>query len=547
MLVPLHEAQQLIDEMNQEFPGAGFAVPPYPFTLSFYDDGTPLPQRLGGCVNSKADLSDLQNTRVHPPSFGHDQPRPSASKATKDAFDAWHKKLEEAYDADKKKKSTRGKSGRTGNPGSHPALSAETTFQLKRAQRYLGLRPKPPSTEMLIKSEKTTTVMTALDVSKPAPFTFDEEPVIITFDVEAYERAHNVITEVGVSTLDTRDIKNIAPGEQGANWVKHIRSRHFRIKGREKLRNTEFVHGDPEMFRFGVSEFVAIDEAADAVDSCFEHPYSAGFECDGPPDRGEDGNLLKREPRILNDSGPKDDHVPRNIILLGHAVSNDDAYLAQLGSSIFGKGNTMSTTNPNMSRHQRVGSSIKERLDTAVLHQNLTKGAQPMSLQKICFELDIEPWNMHNAGNDARYTLEALIKLVVKARLQETGPSDREAELEHLADDRVENLRKLTQEKLKLDEEKLRVNGTEERGAVFATEEGDPSGNITVDEAERRWKENIRKQFAEGWDDTPQGETNLQAALQDFQESEHRRFVAEEAEPAAPVHAQDDDEDEYPY
>lgn len=490
-----------MDAINKEFTGAKIGIPPFPFTLSFFDDGTPSPQRLG-CVDSKADLVDLQNTRVQPPSAGHDHPRPSASNETTKNFDAWREKLEEAYDAEKKKKS-KAKSSKTGNPGSHPALSCETAFQLKRAQRYLGLRAKPAATEKLIKDETAESASLPFEVASPAPYQFENEPIIIAFDVEAYERAHNIVTEIGVSTLDTRSLKDVPSGQQGENWIKHIRSRHFRIKGRDMLRNTEFVHGDPEMFRFGVSEFVAVDEAADAIDSCFEHPYSAGFECEGPPSRGEDGNLLKREPRTLDTSAPIDKDTSRNIILLGHAIGNDDAYLAQLGSSIFGKGTTMSTTDPGMSRRQRVRSSILETLDTAVLHQSLTRSPQPMSLEKICFDLDIDPWNTHNAGNDARYTLEAFVKLVLQARLQDDVSSANEVEMEKLADVRVEGMRKQMEERLRLDEENLKGTDVSEPEGLFAKSEDANGGGITFEEAERRFQAQALEHDAGDWDDAP--------------------------------------------
>jgi len=38
----------------------------------------------------------------------------------------------------------------------------------------------------------------------------------------------------------------------------------------------------------------------------------------------------------------------------------------------------------------------------------------PRNLGSILAELDITGWNLHNAGNDAAYTLQAMIKIAVK-------------------------------------------------------------------------------------------------------------------------------------
>src|SRR5262249_34998073 len=102
--------------------------------------------------------------------------------------------------------------------------------------------------------------------------------------VEAYERAHNLITEIGVSTLDTLDLVSIPPGPGGKNWISQIRSRHFRIQGREHLVNKDFCTGNPEAFQFGNSEFIKLSEAPARVDSCFEWPFSVEYKHAGITD-----------------------------------------------------------------------------------------------------------------------------------------------------------------------------------------------------------------------------------------------------------------------
>lgn len=84
---------------------------------------------------------------------------------------------------------------------------------------------------------------------------------------------------------------------------------------------------------------------------------------------------------------------PRNVILVGHALSNDVAYLRTLGF--------------NASRAK----NIVARMDT----QNVAteKKNQPgLSMLLQALNIDVKREHLHNAGNDARYTLHALLSIV---------------------------------------------------------------------------------------------------------------------------------------
>lgn len=129
--------------------------------------------------------------------------------------------------------------------------------QLKRAQCYLGVRPRgttankeefhadpnatwEDSKEAQQAYEKAAgLILPDLDPAEAAPYEFDQSVVFVCVDVEAYERDQKKITEVGISTLDTLDIIKIPPGEGGIEWMKHIRARHFRIVETSHLRNRE--------------------------------------------------------------------------------------------------------------------------------------------------------------------------------------------------------------------------------------------------------------------------------------------------------------------
>jgi hypothetical protein len=92
-----------------------------------------------------------------------------------------------------------------------------------------------------------------LDIGKPAPYTQEDSVVFVCIDVEAYERDHNLITEIGIATLDTADINTLSPGEGGINWMKVIRARHFRITEYGHLKNQEFINGCADYFQFGLA------------------------------------------------------------------------------------------------------------------------------------------------------------------------------------------------------------------------------------------------------------------------------------------------------
>ncbi|OAG14201.1 hypothetical protein CC77DRAFT_1035830 [Alternaria alternata] len=241
--------------------------------------------------------------------------------------------------------------------------------QFKRAGRYLGVRGS-------IQASSSSSSYPAIDPSMPVPFPFDHDVVFVCVDVESYERAHHKITEVGVATLDTRELIGVPPGENGAAWRNKIRARHFRINEYKHLRNTEFVTGYPDGFDFGESTFIPLKAAADHVAACFHAPFGA-----------QDGD------------GFPSHHDPtekRNIIFLGHDTLGDVRYLQQLGYD------------PMKVEH------ILEAMDTATMYKVWNRDPQPTSLGRILLAFDIPGWKLHNAGNDAVYTVQAMLGICVK-------------------------------------------------------------------------------------------------------------------------------------
>lgn len=270
--------------------------------------------------------------------------------------------------------------------------------QLKRSQRYLGLRPKynlGDATAGAITNDKQ---LPAIDPEKLAPYPFDQQPIFIAIDVEAHEFHHYIITEVGISTLDTKDLIDIAPGEDGANWFAKARSRHFRIEENKHIVNSENVQGCPDRFEFGESEFVRLADAPTLIASCFREPFSrkqtrAELEASFAAESDTNGNSSLGSPE------PK-----RAIILIGHAPEGDIRYFQKLGF------------NP------LVGSNVVEVLDTATLYRVYHREQDPSSLGTILYHFDMAGWNLHNAGNDAAYTLQVFLGIAVRDATRRGDP-----------------------------------------------------------------------------------------------------------------------------
>jgi hypothetical protein len=446
MLLPLDQVKHLIEQINLTFK-TDIECPPDPFIVSFFDDGMPQPKRLG--VSRSRD--DLANMEASIPNVPDDYAeaflvQKDALKPTERSFADYKAKMERIVAAKKNKQVAKQK-----KMEDRFLRQQDWVKQLKRAQRYLGLRPKatqlptPDTASSWDEQQKRHgqdlracgIVLDHLDTRKPAPYAFENDPVIVCVDVEAYERDHRKITEIGVSTLDTLDLTGIAPGDGGENWIAYIRSRHFRIRGREHLVNKDFCPGDANNFQFGRSEWVNLDAAAEAVDQCFEYPFSAQF-MHKEGDNIDRADLPASPSRKNAQIGPK----KRNVIFLGHDIRNEFEYLRQLGSQIFSPSRaTYPIAAREISTHRTGRSetlaSVIEALDTAILYRVLIRDTKNHSLGKVMVGLGRTAWHLHNAGNDARYTLEALIALLIKARVLENEATLKEGmntKNENLAD-----------------------------------------------------------------------------------------------------------------
>lgn len=206
-----------------------------------------------------------------------------------------------------------------------------------------------------------------MDLASPAPFDFENDAVFICFDVETYERVPKLVTEIGFAILDTRDIRGIAPGEDGRAWFASIQARHFRVKEYRYYKNKEFVAGCPEYFQFGQSEIVGIEAIQRA---CWE---------------------------VMNPKTPSGEY--RKVVLVGHDVAQDIDLILTVDVDV----------------DELPG--LLEIIDNQRIQQHRKRFPNPQGLGSVLRELEIEHFYLHNAGNDAVYTLQSMLALTVRMRV----------------------------------------------------------------------------------------------------------------------------------
>lgn len=330
--------------------------------LSFEDPNPEYRPRFLGCADSRSKFDFLVES-IDPPDFSNMDSSPQ--DRSKEAFREMMALASEAVkNKNKKNKSVRQERN---------ILNRQTmSKQLLQAQRYLGLLPAETA-DPLPEGVK------ALNVEEAASYLCEADVVIIAIDVEAYERAQHIITEVGVSTLDTRDLKGTAPGVNGQNWQQFVRARHFRVNEHKSYVNGDFVAGCPDKFEFGTSEWAGLQEMPSRLTRCFHEPFS------------RPGSL---DSTVLVNEDPEH---KRNIVLLGHDVEQDVQYCHRLGFSVLGRGNMLSI------------------MDTRAMYQAYTRDHSPRGLGSIMADFDFSAWHLHNAGNDAVYTMWAMLAISVQA------------------------------------------------------------------------------------------------------------------------------------
>jgi hypothetical protein len=343
IFVPLAQLDKLLKEIDSAYPSYAVRMPNnsegtlvFPFE---YSEHRLLRPHFLGKSSSKDDFDSLSSKAPH---FGALRPE----ETEPEYISYFRRDMDAAVDAGKNK----GKS-KAAKEAKHEArvIQQHNMYrQVERTQVSLGLAPSSPDTP-------------------------DSDVIYIAVDVESYERNHNMITEIGFATLDTRDLKDIPHGETGKDWHKFIRARHFRVNEYKHYTNSGFVRGCPDNFEFGESEFVDLKDVPRMIASCFKYPYSA------KPTEQTTANEEEK----------------RNIIFLGHDTKQDIAYLRKLGYDPSNLANI-------------------DFQDTVAMWRAVTGERSARGLAHILYALELASWNTHNAGNDAVYTVHAMIGICIE-------------------------------------------------------------------------------------------------------------------------------------
>ncbi|PTB81083.1 hypothetical protein M440DRAFT_1434966 [Trichoderma longibrachiatum ATCC 18648] len=186
--------------------------------------------------------------------------------------------------------------------------------------------------------------------------------VLVCMDVEAIEMPPNPISEIGIAILDVKDLGGVEPGPGGQNWWQLIEAHHLRTKEYSGLVNHRFVHGCPGSFDFGTSTFPQERELPEAIMAILE-PY-----------------ISKN----------------RHVVFVAHDAGSDMKYLASIGFDVLGL------------------PGLVDELDTKEIHLAWKASDQGKSLVSVLNDLCIHSKHLHNAGNDAVYTLRALLGVAIE-------------------------------------------------------------------------------------------------------------------------------------
>ncbi|KIE02809.1 QDE-2-interacting protein, partial [Metarhizium majus ARSEF 297] len=228
------------------------------------------------------------------------------------------------------------------------------SFPDNRGGSYRAEKKREARLQMLSQTQLFLGLQGARDPpGKPVTF--------ICVDIEAIEVAPNPVSEIGIAVLNSEHLKGIAAGPSGANWWDFIEAHHVRVKEYAGLVNYRFVQGCPNNFDFGTSVFPRRAELVDTINATFAK-YANGA---------------------------------HDVVLVGHDIKSDIKYLSTIGFPI----------------DQLPG--LIGNVDTQAIYRAWKDGTKSPSLGSVLVDLDIRYKNLHNAGNDAVYTLRAMVAIAV--------------------------------------------------------------------------------------------------------------------------------------
>lgn len=203
-----------------------------------------------------------------------------------------------------------------------------------------------------------------------------EDAVYVAIDTEGRE-----ITEIGISTLDTRDIQGIRPGRRAMNWISKIKHKHIVVRGPI---TRPIVDSRRSTSLFCTSDVASVVLARTLVLSTL---------------------------RSARDTSP--DHAKRRVHLVGQSIGTDVGALNRGALRL------------NLSHDPVADFTFDKVYDTLALGGMARKlGAclPSIRLGRLARSLEVDPkyWlandvvGTHNASNDAAYTMMVMLLFAVR-------------------------------------------------------------------------------------------------------------------------------------
>ncbi|TLS29772.1 hypothetical protein PpBr36_00454 [Pyricularia pennisetigena] len=230
----------------------------------------------------------------------------------------------------------------------------------KRVQRYLGLRQ---GKQQFVAQGVQYFTLSNSQARLPLDIKF------VCVDVETYELNHNLVTEIGIAELDTLSLRGKPAGDKSQNWFNLIKSYHYVIKENSWAMNGQHVANNQQNFNFGQSQLVPKATIVQQVASHLGMPSSSW-----PGHRGA------------------------YVVLVGHDIMADVEHLLKVDYDA------------------RKVPEIFDVVDTAHMFQHWRREPNSTRLSRVLESLEIRYRYLHNAGNDATYTLQAMLAMAQVTR-----------------------------------------------------------------------------------------------------------------------------------
>ncbi|RCH81575.1 hypothetical protein CU098_005025 [Rhizopus stolonifer] len=178
----------------------------------------------------------------------------------------------------------------------------------------------------------------------------------IAIDIEAYERDHSILLELGWSIFDAR--------------TNRLKDQHYLIDSYSNLTNGTFVEDEKLQFSYGTSVWCSLSQTLKELKKDLDWAVS------------RDGGF----------------------VLVGHGLSSDIKYL-----------NKQKFMWPTLEGGETL--DVNQSACVCILNTDTIYAASindlhnPPSLGKTLNLLGVDTWHLHNSGNDAHYTMQLFLIL----------------------------------------------------------------------------------------------------------------------------------------